>query len=166
MKQLLLIATFMLSGASALHSAEKQSALKLAWLGGCWRSEAAEAGSGEQWTSLAGGTMLGVSRTVVQGKTVAFEFMRIAADADGKFAFYAQPSGKPATKFPMHSLSVNKVIFENLHHDFPQRVIYEFHPPSSLRASIEGMRKGVLKRIEFPMVRISCDAQLAQAARK
>jgi Domain of unknown function (DUF6265) len=166
MKHQLLIAAILLTGASALQSAGKQTAQQLAWLGGCWSSKDAEAGSGEQWTPLAGGSMLGVSRTVQQGKTVAFEFMRIAADDDGALAFYAQPSGRPATKFSMLSLSETQVIFENLDHDFPQRVIYEFHPPSSLHASIEGMRKGELKRVEFPMVRISCDAKLAQASRK
>ena len=45
----------------------------LRWLAGCWSRTDAEAGSGEQWTAPAGGTMLGVSRTVRDGRTVEYE---------------------------------------------------------------------------------------------
>jgi Domain of unknown function (DUF6265) len=163
-KHRLLVVALTLTLTSTLHCAkppvESPSARSLAWLSGCWRADGAEAGSGEQWTPLAGGSMLGVSRTVQQGKTVAFEFMRIATEADGTIALHAQPSGKPATKFSVVSLSETQVIFENLHHDFPQRVIYEFHPPSNLKASIEGVHKSGHRRMEFPMVRANCETQL------
>ena len=59
---------------------------QLAWLSGCWKSEASERGSGEQWLPLAGDTLLGVNRTVKQGKTVAFELMQIRAMENGKLA--------------------------------------------------------------------------------
>ncbi|PLY41511.1 hypothetical protein CSZ94_15305 [Janthinobacterium sp. ROICE36] len=36
---------------------------KLAWLAGCWNVDGAEPGSGEQWSTAAGGTLLGASRT-------------------------------------------------------------------------------------------------------
>ena len=49
----------------------------LRWLAGCWSQDGREAGSVEQWTAPAGGTMLGMSRTVSGGKTVAFEHLRI-----------------------------------------------------------------------------------------
>src|SRR6202012_23245 len=68
---------FLLVSTSAC--AEAMDISHLSWLSGCWNSEASEPGSGEQWLPLAGGTLLGVSRTVKQGKTVAFEFMQIRA---------------------------------------------------------------------------------------
>src|ERR1044072_4949598 len=37
----------------------------------------AEAGSEDHWLAPAGGSLLGVGRTVVGGKTVAYEFMQI-----------------------------------------------------------------------------------------
>ena len=125
-----------------------------------------EAGSGEQWMSPAGASMMGVSRMVHQGKTVAFEFMRIAQDADGSIAFYAQPSGKPPTRFVAHRINDREVVFENPGHDFPQRVSYRLASPTQLEASIEGMRGGSPKRIDFPMTRVSCDSQLIPAASK
>ncbi len=142
---------------------EAQLAL-LGWLPGCWNAEQADPGSGEQWLPLAGGSLLGVSRTVRGGQTVGFEFMRIAHGADGRVAFFAQPSGKPPASFALLRITDREVVFENLEHDFPQRVIYRFEPPAHLHASIEGQRAGSLRRIAYPMLRTSCDARVAHPA--
>lgn len=142
------------------HAADDAVLAQLAWLGGCWHADGSEPGSGEQWMPLAGGSLLGMSRTVRQGRTAGHEFMRIAQGADGKLAFFAQPSGKPPASFPLRSLSGSEVVFENLDHEFPQRVIYRLAAPTQLRASIEGMRNGTLKTIDYPMTRVSCDAPL------
>jgi hypothetical protein len=137
---------------------------QLAWLAGCWNSEGADPGSGEQWMPIAGGTLLGMARTVRGGKTVAYEFMRIANAADGKLAFFAQPSGKAPAAFPLLRLGANEVAFENPEHEFPQRVIYRLESAARLRASIEGVRNGTPRSIDFPMVRVSCDALTKGAA--
>ncbi|MBB4656727.1 hypothetical protein GGR73_003300 [Xanthomonas sp. F14] len=141
-------------------SARAADISQLAWLGGCWKSDTAEPGSGEHWLPLAGGTLLGVSRTVKQGKTVEFEFMQIRAAESGQLAFIAMPSGQKTVVFPLLRLGETEVVFENPQHDFPQRVIYQLEGETKLRARIEGMRKGALRFIEFPMNRVSCDSQL------
>ncbi|NJC28711.1 DUF6265 family protein [Xanthomonas arboricola] len=141
-------------------SARAADISQLAWLGGCWKSDTAEPGSGEHWLPLAGGTLLGVSRTVKQGKTVEFEFMQIRAAESGQLAFIAMPSGQKTVVFPLLRLGETEVVFENPQHDFPQRVIYQVEGETKLRARIEGMRKGALRVIEFPMNRVSCDSQL------
>lgn len=69
----LMLTAFIICSASA---AEPEIA-KLSWLSGCWASDDGESGSGEHWTSLAGETMLGMSRTVEHGRTVEFEFMEV-----------------------------------------------------------------------------------------
>ena len=130
---------------------------QLAWLTGCWSADDGEAGSGEQWTSLAGGGMLGMSRTIKGGKLKTYEFMRIATTDDGAGAvFHAQPAGQAGESFTAIKLDASEVVFENLKHDFPQRVIYRFEAPAKLRAAIEGTRNGAVKRIEFPMTRTAC----------
>ena len=141
-------------------SARAADISQLAWLGGCWKSDTAEPGSGEHWLPLAGGTLLGVSRTVKQGKTVEFEFMQIRAAESGQLAFIAMPSGQKTVVFPLLRLGETEVVFENPQHDFPQRVIYQLEGETKLRARIEVMRKGALRVIEFPMNRVSCDSQL------
>ena len=105
----------------------------------------------------AAGSMLGVSRTVRGGNTVAYEFMRIAAGADGKLAFHAQPSGKPPAAFALRSMSPTEVVFENPEHDFPQRIIYRANGADGLLASIEGLRNGAPRTISFPYRRSTCE---------
>lgn len=129
---------------------------RLGWLAGCWSIERGEPGSGEQWMVPAGGALLGMSRTVRDGRTVSFEFMRIASNADGTLAFFAQPSGKPAATFALASQSDTSVVFESPRPEFPQRIVYRLEAAGRLNASIEGTRDGVARRIDYPMLRADC----------
>ncbi len=131
---------------------------KLAWMQGCWMATGGEAGTVEQWTSADGGSMFGMSRTVKGGKTADFEFMQIREVTPGQLAFIAQPSGRAPTSFALARQDVSGFVFENTGHDFPQRVIYRADGPNALFARIEGLSKGKIKGIDFPMQRISCDA--------
>lgn len=133
----------------------------LHWLAGCWRSEVDEAGSGEQWMPAAGGTMLGMSRTLKGGRTVQFEFMQIRASAAGAVVFIAQPGGRPGSSFMGIEISETAAVFENLGHEFPQRVIYRLQPRGQLAARIEGLRGGELRGVDFPMRRSACDSPAA-----
>ena len=101
--------------------------------------------------------MLGISRTVADGKTVEFEFMQIREEASGEILFIAKPSGQPEATFKMIKGSAREVIFENPQHDFPQRVIYRLQDDGSLLGRIEGVSKGKEKSVDFPMSRARCD---------
>ncbi len=128
----------------------------LAGLAGCWRSEGGEPGSGEQWMPPAGGTMLGLGRTVMAGRTVAHEFMQIRHDDAGRIVFIGLPSGQSATTFALLRQTEHEWVFENPAHDFPQRVIYRLVPPERLHARIEGVRSGRARSRDFPMRREAC----------
>ena len=158
-------ALWLLASSYAAIGADGGAIGSLAWLAGCWRSETAEPGSGEQWMLPAGGTMLGMSRMVKQGKTVEHEFMQLRTLADGTLAFIAQPSGQRMTTFPLLRMTDAEVVFENPQHDFPQRVAYRLESRSKLVARIEGIRNGTLRVIEFPMGRASCEVPVAAPAR-
>ena len=130
----------------------------LAWLSGCWAAAGQQAGSGEQWMSPAGGTMLGMNRNVRDGKTVAFEFIRIVEQEAGGLEFIASPSGQNTTSFSMSSLSDREVIFENPDHDFPQRIIYRLMSDDELLGRIEGTIDGKERAVDFPMKKIDCES--------
>jgi hypothetical protein len=130
----------------------------LRWMSGCWASTGAEPGSGEQWMAPAGRSMLGMSRTVRDGTTVAFEFLRIIEDEDGKVVLVALPSGQQSTTFALLSQSDNEAVFENPEHDFPQRVIYRLLPGSLLLGRVEGTINGITKNIDFPMKKTDCES--------
>jgi len=129
---------------------------ELGWLAGCWQADGGEPGSGEHWLAPAGGTLLGVSRTVRQGRTVAHEFMQIRAAADGGLVLVALPSGQRETSFPLKHLADGEVVFENLQHDFPQRVIYRRVSADRLMARIEGQHGERLRGRDFPFQRTDC----------
>ncbi len=131
---------------------------KLGWLQGCWHVAGTDQGSVEQWTSAAGGSMLGMSRTVKGGKTQDFEFIQIREEASGKLVFIAQPSGAPPTRFPLLREDGAMFVFEQKAHDFPQRVIYSKDGDQAMLARIEGIVKGKLESMDFPMKRIRCEA--------
>jgi len=145
------------AGAPPTARADMDPAAALTWLAGCWASEGGEAGSGEQWMSPAGGTLLGMSRTVAKGRTVAHEFMQIREVEPGQLAFIASPSGQAQAILPVKSLGEREVIFENPTHDFPQRVIYRLDEAGVLRARIEGLVTGNPRAEDFPMRRVRCD---------
>jgi hypothetical protein len=128
---------------------------KLVWIAGCW-SGGDKIQVEEQWTKLAGQSMLGVSRTIKEGKTVSFEFMQIREQSDGVF-YIAQPNGGKAVPFKLVKVNDSQAVFENPEHDFPQRITYQRLPDGSLLAAIEGEEKGKMKRIEFPMRHVRCD---------
>ncbi len=141
---------------SASASGADQGIAQLGWLAGCWKAPEAELGSGEYWSPPAGGSMLGTSRTIRQGKLIEFEFMQFRTLDDGTLAFVAQPSGMAPTTFRLKVLDDTGVTFENPGHDFPQRVIYSREKRESMSARIEGVVDGVSRSIQFPMVRVDC----------
>ena len=141
-------------------TAAEPTVADLAWIAGCWAAEGGEPGSGEQWTAPAGGSMLGTARTVKGGQTVGFEFLRLAAGEGGRLTLFAQPSGQAPAAFPLLELGVQHVVFEDLAHDFPQRVRYERVGADRLLARIEGASAGAaggaVRGLDFPMVRVGC----------
>lgn len=111
----------------------------LAWLAGDWQTTpGGRRQIEEHWMSVAGGTMMGMSRTVAGEKTVEFEYLRIEQRADGIY-YVAHPKARcPATDFKLTKSSATEAIFENPQHDFPKRIIYRKTGADSLTASIDG----------------------------
>ena len=148
--------TLLLLAAPPIARAQDASLERLAWLAGCWASESGESGSGEHWLPPAGGTMLGVGRTVKNGKTVQYEFLQIRLNAQGKLAYTALPSGQKEATFVESSLADGSVTFENLQHDFPQRILYTALAGDRLAARIEGLRGATPRGFDVPTKRAAC----------
>lgn len=141
---------------TAAAEAPPLTVAQFAWLSGCWARENAEAGSEEHWTSPAGGMMLGMSRTLRDGKVRDYEFMEIREVAPGKLGYIAHPSRQAPATFLLTRAAQGEIVFENLQHDFPQRIIYRLTAPQRLLARIEGERQGKLESFDYPMRRKAC----------
>ncbi len=128
----------------------------LGWLAGCWANVRGDAGSAEHWMPLAGGTMLGVARTIKDGKTVDFEFLRLHEDESGTAVYTATPAGQKETRFVAVHVDATGARFENPAHDFPTRIIYSRAGDAGMVVRIEGMRQGQPRGIDFGFTRVAC----------
>ncbi len=127
-----------------LAAAPAVSAHDLGWIVGD-RVAADRQGAAEEAWIDGGDALLGVSATVRNGRTVDFEHLRIARDASGRLAYFAAPSGQPPAVFPLKSFDGRTAVFEDLRHDFPQRIVYSRGPNGAVKARIEGTIGGRLQ---------------------
>ena len=84
--------------------------------------------------------MLGMHRDVRPDKKTSFEFLRIEKRGD-TLVYLAMPGGQPPTEFPLKSSDASEIVFENLSHDFPQRILY-WRKGAQLCARVEGLMGG------------------------
>jgi hypothetical protein len=140
--------------AAVLQSTAAPAPADVAWMAGCWESTRNGRHIVEHWLPPEGGTMMGLSRTVMDGRTTEWEFLIIRAGAGG-LDYVAHPSGQPAATFTAARASASEVVFENASHDFPQRVIYR-RDGDRLLAAVEGAMNGQARRIEYPYAKGSC----------
>jgi len=113
---------------------------QLAWMGGSWGGPDGAAAVEEVWLPPKGGLMLGLGRTVRDGRAVEFEFMRIEQQGD-TLIYLASPGGKAATPFSLAAIDATGVAFESAL-EFPRRVSYRKNADGTLTARIEGTRGG------------------------
>lgn len=110
----------------------------LAWMAGDWRTEPGKRQVDEHWSAPSGGSMLGMSRTVADGTTREFEFLRIVERADGVF-YVAHPGARsPGTEFKLTRSGDGEAVFENPQHDFPKRITYRRGADGTLTAVVDG----------------------------
>ena len=124
-----------------------------AWMAGSWGGTVGGVKMEEHWTAADGGVMVGMHRDVRPNGKVFFEFLRIEK-RDGVLAYVAQPGGRPATAFPLKSIDASSVVFENLQHDFPQRIIYR-RDGDRLCARLEGPASAADQPEEWCWIRLA-----------
>lgn len=125
----------------------------VAFLAGCWTGGTGDVQMREQWSEPAGGVMLGTTRYVRDGRVVDFEFAALR-EVDGTVTLWPYPGGeRSAHGFPLVSAD-GDVVFENLAHDFPVRIVYRPDGVDRLAPRIEGadgeVREWELRRVPCP----------------
>lgn len=128
---------------------------QIAWLAGCWEMVATQRTVEEQWMAPRGGTMIGTSRTFRSDSLVAYELV-IVREQGGRLAYEAHPSGQATAVFLSRTVTDSMIVFENLEHDFPQRVGYERKSHDVVHAWVEGPHNGRERRITFAYRRVPC----------
>jgi hypothetical protein len=128
---------------------------QVGWLAGCWARTSGSRVVEEQWMRPRGGLMLGAGRTVEGDSLIEFEQVRVH-ERDGRLIYAAAPSGQTPAEFTSLAVTDSSITFENLTHDFPQRILYRRIGADSLVARVEGMRGGKLRGVDFPYSRAAC----------
>jgi hypothetical protein len=109
----------------------------VSFMSGCWKT-----GPGispeyrECYTAPKAGMMQGSSQTIENGKTTFFEFSLVLEEAGG-IVYRPFIKGVQTVDFTLTKLTADEAVFENLAHDFPQRVIYRKGADGKLTARIE-----------------------------
>ncbi len=113
------------------------SVTDLAWLAGVWDPADESTNAIEVWAGPDRGSMRGFGITP---NTDSFRFYELLSieNINGTLTYLASPRGRvPATPFPLIEHSSSHAVFQNLQHDFPQRIIYR-RDGEVLHARIEG----------------------------
>lgn len=105
------------------------------WLAGCWAAEAGSSRTEEHWMAPDGGLMVGMSRSVRDGRARGWEHLLLGA-RDGVLTYSALPSGQALTHFPLVRAAPDLLRFENPGHDFPGALEYQRVGADSLRARV------------------------------
>jgi hypothetical protein len=157
MKTIGVVGVLVLSALSVVGQNKVTGIADLGGMAGCWeRTDAAKKLLiTEQWMSPAGTSILGMGRTVKDGKTTGWEFMRIEKRDDGLYFVSRPKENAEETAFKLIRSTLGELVFENKEHDFPQRVIYKLQG-EKMTGRIEGTMNGKERGIDFPYVRVKC----------
>ena len=128
---------------------------KASWLIGSWQNVSGNETSTEIWEKKNDSTFVAKSFVTVNKDTVFSE--TISIEQRGNALFYIptvkeQNQGQ-AVEFVLIDSNKDQLEFENLKHDFPQKIIYKKITNDSILATISGIEKGEQKTIQFPFKR-------------
>lgn len=128
----------------------------LSWLIGCWQLENENTVIDEHWMPPEGDSMLGMSRTVRDGKLVGYELI-LLIQTDVGLVYRAHPSGQAMANFHATRLRRRGVVFENPDHDFPKRIGYWSEGRDRLTARVDDGSDEQHYELEYK--RSECPAQ-------
>lgn len=145
MKRLAL--TLLSLAATPALAGETAQVADLAWMAGSWSQETTKGTVRETWLPPLQDATAGMTQTHRPGKPPITEFSTITREPAG-VTFTAYVGGQPPTPFVLKPGKPGEAVFENLAHDFPQRVIYR-RCGADLCARIEGTVDGQVRGVDW-----------------
>ncbi|MDZ4822649.1 MAG: DUF6265 family protein [Flavobacteriales bacterium] len=120
-------------------------------LAGRWEDTGTKSDQVEVWTRHDDKTLWGRGFVLDGNDTTFIEYLAIQPVND-TLSYLARVSSQNSgeiIRFPMKTQSGSKIVFENMQHDFPQRIVYELKNDSVLDVFVEGVEGGTNRRIDF-----------------
>jgi hypothetical protein len=151
-----LFITLLLTGLVVVDDYTQKDFEKLKPLSGLWITKRANGDIYEQWARTGESEFAGKSYKVLKTDTILLETMKLYYSG-GEIVFApvaARQNDEKEVIFKLKSIQGSKFVFENLQHDFPQRIVYDIKSQDSLYAYIEGKIESKNKRIDYPYNRM------------
>ena len=126
--------------------AQDDSIIKL--FPGKWKMDVENVEVYEEWQLVNENELIGISYSIEDGVKNINESLYLKKFAD-QWAYVAVPKNQNIALFALIEHSPKKLLFENMEHDFPQKISYEFHKDGRMTAAIQGDVNGEIKRKEF-----------------
>lgn len=137
------------------ESVEKDKIKIADWIIGNWENNSPEGVLSENWQKLNDSTFSASSYFIKGKDTLHFETIILAQLGETltyKATVKGQNDDKPVS-FPSISESDKQLIFENLQHDYPQKITYTKGANNTLTAEISGKLNGKLSSEKFVMTK-------------
>lgn len=126
---------------NSCSSNESNDIKSLKWMLGKWQSVTEEGTLYEEWKKLNDSTYVGHAFAIsAEGDTTFSENAEIT-EMNGLITYSVTVNDDESTDFTLVD-SEGEAVFENVNHDFPQRIIYKKLSKDSLYARIEGTVDG------------------------
>lgn len=129
---------------------------KLRPIVGTWLNKRARGDIYETWARRSEKEFAGMSYTLAGADTTPLE--KVSLYITGTQIVYAPvAAGQNQEKevlFKLKTIEGGRFVFENLNHDFPKRIVYDFRSNDSLYAHIEGQVGSRQRRVDYPYRRI------------
>jgi len=140
------IASLIIVGLTSCN--EEPPQMQLSDLAGKWEDNSQSNKFIEEWHIDDDRHMTGKGYVMSAKDTVFIEYLSIR-EVNGVLTYFAQVSDHNDGQVVPFGLKENKdfkMTFENLNHDFPQRIIYELNTDTTLYVYIEGVENGNFRR--------------------
>jgi hypothetical protein len=128
----------------------------ISWVNGTWKMVNNDGIFFEEWSKANDNTFKGHGCMLRDNDTVFIEQLQLQQRGNELLYIATVPDqneGKPV-EFRFTELNKGEFIFENVMHDFPQRIIYKHPQPDFLCIRIEGTVKGKHRKEDFNFVKI------------
>lgn len=122
---------------------------------GKWMDANKENAFNEEWRRADEHLLVGKGYVLSENDTVFIEKLSIEISEE-KVVYAAEVSNQNNDmKVPFTAVeqTKDKVVFENVQHDFPQRIIYRLKSDKELRVAIEGYENGVYRKLKFDFLK-------------
>ena len=134
----------------------KEEFYKLHNLSGIWKRDVTKGMNHEFWNKISETEMTGAAYHINGTDTLLRETVALTFK-EGEIKYIVTAYGQndnSAIAFKLIKIENSIFSFENPDHDFPNKIIYDNSNKYTLRAVIEGMIGGSLKKIDYNFIRI------------